>query len=316
METEFEQKTDSPVTVNRQEGIQEPECSLPERIRSMKTVDDFDLLNAAGTFQRMGTEEFQALVAVFERENRKKPRRFWTAFVIWVAAVAICIALIEGLLHWLGWKNAPLGGAAGGLSMPGLGIGAAVASTRLQRRIAEVLLKYEDVAVVGPLAEMLDRQDAATRKMAEQTLIRLLPRLRPTDAGLLNETQRAALYRELSGRNWTSSGRWRNTLNTALLVAILRALEQVGSGEALPHVERLAGGKGQAKRNLEIREAAKACLPFLQERVELERLSRTLLRPAESPEAPAAILLRPAQGVPDADPNILLRPAISEENEE
>lgn len=135
------------------------------------------------------------------------------------------------------------------------------------------------------------RRPSRTGQMAEQALIRLLPRLRPTDAGLLNEAQRDILCRELSGGNELMTGRFDDSSepDANLIVAILRALEQVGDARFVPPVEKLAAGKGRAKKDARIREAAQACLPFLQARAE--------------------------QGAPDADPNIPLRPATSEEND-
>src|SRR5262249_44583357 len=41
--------------------------------------------------------------------------------------------------------------------------------------------------------------------------------------------------------------------------------------------------------------------------------AETLLRPAAAPENPADVLLRPAQGVGEADSDVLLRPAAPEE---
>lgn len=75
-----------------------------------------------------------------------------------------------------------------------------------------------------------------------------------------------------------------------LILAILRALEQVGDEKALPAVERLVEIEPYHK----VGRAAEACLPALRQRVEQARLAQTLLRPASAPNAPSEVLLRPA----------------------
>ncbi|HZP82120.1 MAG TPA: hypothetical protein VFB21_10805 [Chthonomonadaceae bacterium] len=161
-------------------------------------------------------------------------------------------------------------------------------------------LHYNDVRLVGPLAEALKWPDPHIQSIAATALTRLLPRLRASDAGLLNASQRVGLCHALEGAK------------PDLILAILRAFEQVGDGSAAPFVERLARGKGAAAREKRIQEAAQECLPYLQLLAAQERASQTLLRPAGIPDVPPESLLRPAASTPETDPQQLLRPRSSQ----
>lgn len=86
---------------------------------------------------------------------------------------------------------------------------------------------------------------------------------------------------------------------------VLAALEKVGDGRAVKSVERIAE-EGPTEQ---LKQAAAAVLPILQERQQKEKDARLLLRAAQAPEDPSHILLRPAGGPPEADTQQLLRPA-------
>lgn len=159
-----------------------------------------------------------------------------------------------------------------------------------QRAEVERLAASDDVRAVGPLIDALKSSDRQTRAVIENALIRLLPRLLAADSEILNVEQRNVLYRALQG------------MNTELILAILRAFEQVGDGNAIPYVDRLASGmgKGQVVRDKRVREAAQMCLPFLAARLSRQRGSQTLLRASSAPAPPTDNLLRAstAPGVP------------------
>ncbi|HZT42838.1 MAG TPA: hypothetical protein VFA07_11790 [Chthonomonadaceae bacterium] len=165
-----------------------------------------------------------------------------------------------------------------------------------QQYITRKLIEWDDVRVVGPLAEELASLEQDIRFAAERALISLLPRLRATDADLLNTDQRHCLYYALSG-----------TRQIWLKIAILKALEQVGDSEAIPYVERLAAGEGAAEWSPEVRQAAIDCLPYLQERTRQESTRQTLLRSADLAGAAAETLLRSAGETQETDPQQLLR---------
>ncbi len=167
--------------------------------------------------------------------------------------------------------------------------------------------------------DLCDIEEKSVRADVEEALIRLLPRLQASDAGLLNVEQRACLNKAL------------NCGNETLIVAILRAYEQVGDAAALPYVESrarevppvapapqtvgtseriiqgLLGTKIKASPSAQITQAAQACLPYLHERVESQRASQTLLRGASANEVAPDTLLRATQAHTDNAPEQLLR---------
>ncbi len=208
------------------------------------------------------------------------------------------------------------------------------ASLYLSRRFkkaAHDAVGLDDVRKVGPLVDALAVNDRGMREMAEveNEIIRLLLRLKATDANLLNDGQRKNLNRVFG--LYDDSLAWRPPIKTPVYVmvgivrkhkqkgeawerrvhlalAVLKAYEQVGDAKALPEVERLASGQGLAARVPEIQEAAKVCLPYLRERVEQEKARQTLLRPSAEPSDSESVLLRPAQNT-ESDAQQLLRPA-------
>jgi len=85
--------------------------------------------------------------------------------------------------------------------------------------------------------------------------------------------------------------------------------------KAIPYVEKLAAGEGRAAKDSRVREAAEACLPFLRQRAEQERSRQTLLlRAAGVAGAPPDVLLRPASGATETEPQHLLRASRSGED--
>jgi hypothetical protein len=179
-------------------------------------------------------------------------------------------------------------------------------------RLLDRIANHNDVTSVGPLAEALTWKNPAIQRAATKALIRLLPHLRASDVNLLNKHQRKCLYAALNGTN------------VDLTLALLRALEQIGDYRALPHVEALASGIGQTtRRDGRVQEAALACLPYLRMQAERARVSQILLRPSSMAELPTDALVRsadppdrdlvrPAEGGPDSQPELLLRSHPSE----
>jgi hypothetical protein len=98
-----------------------------------------------------------------------------------------------------------------------------------------------------------------------------------------------------------------------IVLSALEALGKIGDGQAVDPVERLARDTKE-KGLLLVQEAAERILPVLRQRQQEENNPRVLLRAAYAPAAPADTLLRPAQGVPEAEPQVLLRPSAQEES--
>lgn len=170
-------------------------------------------------------------------------------------------------------------------------------------RSARVLSDFDDVRIVGSLLEACEDIDAATA--IHEALTRILPQMKASDAHMLNTHQKKKLY-EMIGLPKLFGKYGRNEDETLQLV-ILRALQQIGDGAAMPYVEKLANPPAGAKVSKEVQEAARECLPFLTQRAEQERLSMTLLRAAGTMETQSGELLRPAATNVESDPRALLR---------
>jgi HEAT repeat protein len=242
-----------------------------------------------------GSEAVQELLVILmeERQQRKRRQKTGVAAYLCFIAVMITIAILARapmLLNMIG-------------SMTSL-ITVAFAASQTQRRVAVVLAQLEDLRTVGALVEALEYQDKSISVEIEQTLIRLLPQLKASDAHLLDDQQRICLYHAL------------NRKNTTLVRVILQALEQVGDGKAVPYVQKVAEGHGRSGGNPDLRALAQQCLPFLLQRADEERSRQMLLRPSDASEQPVIAsdtLLRPAAGVTPADPAQLLRAASEDE---
>lgn len=177
-----------------------------------------------------------------------------------------------------------------------------------------------DARMLGTLVHLLHEADDDIRSMAQRELIRILPQVKATDRQYLTDEEMKLLLKPLGG----------NT--EPFILALLKGLEQIGDERALPYVERLARNQGTAytgtlaelsasfiieseelmrDRSAGIQAAARACLPFLHQRIQDSVLSSTLLRASEqnAPNAPLE-LLRPAVAGVEHHEAELLRPSV------
>jgi hypothetical protein len=279
------------------QSTQETTTDALQVARSLRSGDEAIRREAEAAAFSGEKESIEILIATARQENAKKPLRFAVALGVIMATMIVVSSVISMLLH------VQLTGVVSGFIVAALGGAAAYAPTPLQKRVMQALSEIDDVRAVGPLIEALDRQDASTARAAAGALIRLLPRLRPGDANALSDRQRAILNEALVGGVKTLD----RAAGVQLAVAGLTALMAVGDGCSLPHVRRLAAGRGMARKNPEIQRAAEDLLPVLEIRQQAERLRETLLRPA-SP-APRESLLRAVASGTEPDAFSLLRAA-------
>jgi hypothetical protein len=182
-----------------------------------------------------------------------------------------------------------------------------------RRAMANTLAMQEDVRLVGALIDLLSQDDEKMHNIARDALIRLLPRLKASDASLLTEAQRARLYLVLYlpfnplFKNIGPVFRDTDDKGVEFRLAILKALEQIGDGSALPIVVRLANGKAKTEGQRRIQEAAQDCLPALRQLIQQEGNRQTLLRAAAPSDAAPDTLLRAATSVTSTEPDQLLR---------
>jgi hypothetical protein len=263
---------------------------------------------AKQTIGQMGPEAVEELLRVLESEARRWESRRRRR-VVWLTLMAAASVAVPWLIFGLPYGEvmrtvAGLFQMAFGL----LGFSTVIWLTRPSRRqkkAAAALAECEDLRVVGPLAQTLAYEDRKVQNVAVSALTRLLPRLRASDADLLDDKQRTRLYNAL---DWGTP-----SYEADFLIAILKALEQVGDEKALRCVENRAALEPQDADGRRVQKAATACLPHLRERIEQERVAAILLRPAIAPADLGATLLRPAQGVGDTDSTLLLRPVAEDD---
>jgi hypothetical protein len=221
-----------------------------------------------------------------ESQNRAKRQKRFIGIFLGIIILMIAISILTHSTHLFN----TLGSYVGILSM-----GAVV--SQQQKSAAAVIARFNDVRAVGPLAEALEYKDKDMLPLTEQTLIRLLPMMKASDASLLSPNQRACLNRALRGKN------------PALILAILKAYEQVGDAGAISDVEKLAAGRGRGGRDAKIVAVAQECLPFLRQSAERQQVGAQLLRPADGNLTPSDVLLRPAMPHASTEPSgELLRP--------
>lgn len=174
-------------------------------------------------------------------------------------------------------------------------------ASRAQMSAAQALASIADKRLIGVLIDML----AYERKAAVEALIRVLPTLQASDASQLNAHRRNALYFGLDMQFMDEAKLTED--HATYVVAILKALEQVGDEKALARVEKLTELRAFSPAQKQVVQAAKDCRPFLQQRAEQAKIGGTLLRASCVEEQPADHLLRPLEARLSEPPNELLR---------
>ena len=169
---------------------------------------------------------------------------------------------------------------------------------RAQKTAAGRLAELDEIRAVGPLSEALKIDDKRVRRLVEDRLTALLPSLRANQADLLDSVQRSCLHAALYRKNRT------------LIVAILKAFEQVGDERDLPAVTGLSNGKGPGWVDSEVWQAARTCREFIESRQLSSQYRNRLLRPSCQSTRQDGLLVRPAETA-GTDEAALLRPADS-----
>lgn len=282
---------------------QEPRGDITKLIAQLGSTDAAEQTSAEQALLKRGPEAVQALIAVMKTEKsnlRQRERRYPLVLIALSvigtgvpAFINIYLNLYDSYWHYVAILLGPLL-VVSFIKWSKIDVNRLRYASTLHKNAANLLAKFEDERAVGPLIEGLDFGD---RNAIKTALKRLLPRLKATDASLLNAKQRARLYLELK---WSREYEWNPFVDTEFIATILKALEQIGDETALPYVKRLA----RSSHRQPIRQAAQECLPFLQQR--LENIG-TLLRAADVPDTHIDTLLHPVQNTSEADPQTLLR---------
>lgn len=165
-------------------------------------------------------------------------------------------------------------------------------SARARAAAAEALGRLGQPESVGALSGALFDRSWRVRDAAAAALHRVLPLLASDHYGLFGAQSIANLGRALSHPD------------AQLVSKALSALAVVGTSHAIPFVKKTA----QSGRTVRLRDAAAEVLAILEQRQRSESVHATLLRPTQSPDDPAQVLVRAATTV-QANGELLLRTA-------
>lgn len=246
--------------------------------------------------QNMSTSEDLAFVENFRREieqgyadYRKTRRQFWKKFT-WMLLLNITGAVIAiYIVHRLfGDTAADL--VLSLLAMLGWGWSVGEISDAARSNALKTVEAATDSRLVGVLIEMTSSGDIELRQSAKKALTNILPQIRASDAPYISDKSMPMLI-----------GLVNKPPDVHLILAVIKALSQVGDERAIPVVKLLseypmtASEFYMTERNINIvREAAKVCLPTLISRSEQAKLRKTLLRAADASDEESSALLRPA----------------------
>lgn len=259
-----------------------------------------DVVLTSTSAERVDSAEVDRLLAMLQKESGRRERRRKIGFAMLAAYfVLLLLSLFHGAWH-VDHNDGLLA----------IGLVFVFVATHRQRKMLTELAEYDDIRAVGPLTDALGFKQVRLGTLgsaslvnitkvagiAEAKLSELLPRMRASDAHLLNPEQR---------RNLCAAVQFSH--NVDFVVGALRAFEQIGGEDVLVTVEKLANREPRSAGARQIRQAAEEALPAVRQRAEQAQSARILLRPASSPEGPAEVLLRPAQGPGATDESVLLR---------
>ena len=162
--------------------------------------------------------------------------------------------------------------------------------------------QQRDINAVGLLSEALAWPEQDLQYESASALTVLLPLLKANHASLLSAPQRECLHQVLALRNARTQ--------SDLMVAILKAFQQVGDTAAIPYVEQLANASPRSQQERKVVLEAQECLPYLRLCAGNNTASHSLLRASSMSDTAASDnLLRPARERPETRPEQLLRPS-------
>jgi len=282
------------VAAYRKEEPEEPVDEIGTLIEQLSSRDTRQHRHAVLALFRAGAPAVTPLLSLLATESNRRRRKRPLRIGLTLTAAGMYLWWLANLASPMSWNLLLI------LIPLLLGLLSLHTATRVQVDAAQVLAMLDDMRAVGPLAEALEYQEwqlPRARSAAAEALIRLLPRLQPKDAGLLDAHQRACLYRALVLPSPESP---------RLPIAILHALACIGDAAALPAMERLTRHTPLTQPQKQIQEEAQQAARLLRARLEGEQAPHILLRSSEATTAPD-MLLRPATEASVTDPRQLLR---------
>lgn len=266
--------------------------------------------NAARVIQNMGPDAIPFLLQVLDEQTRIIQRRRIYPYLS--LASSICSVLLLGSLFM---SDQPA--RSGLLLIPFLHLTYLFLvpwflTNRSLRIDAGVLFAHLATREqVGTLIDLMEHGKDESTRAVHRALTRIFSQMQASDAHYLSTAHRKKLARQLARFH-----EHRKATEVEFILALLRALQQVGDSSFIEPVELLIE-QGSDSIGRRIQPAAKECLPYLQFFAEQEAKSGTLVRAVTTPvdEQASSRLVRPAATRPDVEPAVLLRSASREEAE-
>ncbi len=242
----------------------------------------------------LGPRSSEHILAVLDDHEQPNRRRLllFAVFTIWTA-VSFSLYRLAGLIS----HTKPPGIGLAITQAGAITLALAVGMSLIHRNYTHILTIFNDVRTIPALLHGLSLGKPEISSAIRNSLIRLLPLIRPQDSGLSTDDTLSILCNELS------------TTNSLYGLSIISSLDVIGTANLVTQLEELLSLSGGSLRNdPTVRDAASALLASLQDKKEAERISSTLLRAADSPEVPFSVLLRVASDTTQPDQRLLLRP--------
>ncbi len=168
-------------------------------------------------------------------------------------------------------------------------------SVLVRAEAARSLGEMEAVESLEILVYAIIKDRRVVRIESLRALYRVLPHLTSAHYGTLRSETIQSLCRIMAGTEEN------------LAICILDAFSFIGDQITLPYVERLAAGRGRARMEPRIQQAAAMALPNIHARILHGTASRTLLRASQMDQTRPDQLLRPAEEAGSNNPLELLR---------
>lgn len=269
--------------------------TVEEIVRDLASRDKAVRTAAESELGSLGPTATEPLLHALEEEGLKyrkqrRARKRFTAVALTFVGLYLVIGISAGISTGQWDMLSQLGSMAGLFG----GIGAVAAMSPQHKSIVSLMANLDDARSIGWLADSLNSDDVTVRSSASKALIRLLPRLTPANASLLDDESRRSLDRTVVKSD-----------DSGLVLAILNAFEVVGDGRSLEAVAAVEQERAVTKQPA-IVEAAMRAGDAIRARIEKEHQAHVLLRAIDAGDQ-ADTLLRPAEDAGSNDPTNLLR---------
>jgi hypothetical protein len=188
-------------------------------LRLLGSKNERDVWAARQAFGQMGPAATELLANTAAREAARRQRRRPFAPVLWLAVpggLVGSLCLLDANLAVLIVLGPCLGRPLWSVSKD------LCAPSRLERECVYLLATGDNARAVGPLLDALGSGDADLRRLAENALPRLLPRVPPANAAHFTPGQWNRLRRLL--RRSGDHGPWNRAADTDLVLAALEML--------------------------------------------------------------------------------------------